>query len=103
MCGLLGFFSGCFNPDKATRLLQQMADSMAHRGPDDSGVWFDQQSQIGLGHRRLSILDLSPAGHQPMMSHSGRYAFVFNGEVYNHEILRRELTSKPDHPSGEGQ
>ena len=92
MCGLAGFLGGRFNQDNATHFLQKMADSMSHRGPDDSGVWFDEPSQIGLGHRRLSILDLSAAGHQPMMSHNGRYVFVFNGEIYNHQALRRELT-----------
>jgi len=59
--------------------------------PDDSGVFYDDSTGVGLVHRRLSILDLSPAGHQPMASHSGRYLIIFNGEVYNFEEIRKEL------------
>ena len=68
-----------------------MADTVRHRGPDDSGVWADEGAGIALGHRRLSILDLSPAGHQPMASAGGRYVIAFNGEIYNHLELRRLL------------
>jgi asparagine synthase (glutamine-hydrolysing) len=68
-----------------------MADALHHRGPDDGGVWVDEAEGIALGHRRLSILDLSPAGHQPMASGGGRYVIAFNGEVYNHLELRQEL------------
>ena len=68
-----------------------MADTLAHRGPDDSGVWTDSAAGVALAHRRLSILDLSVAGHQPMVSASGRYVIVFNGEVYNHLEIRRKL------------
>ncbi len=68
-----------------------MASTLEHRGPDDSGVWVDGTAGIVLGHRRLSIVDLSEAGHQPMNSWSGRYVMVFNGEIYNHAELRREL------------
>jgi asparagine synthase (glutamine-hydrolysing) len=70
-----------------------MADAMAHRGPDDSGVWVDSIAGIALGFRRLAIVDLSEQGHQPMRSESGRYVIVFNGEIYNHRSLRRELES----------
>jgi len=68
-----------------------MADALHHRGPDDSGVWVDPEAGIALGHRRLSIIDLSLQGQQPMRSANGRYVISFNGEVYNHKVLRREL------------
>ncbi len=68
-----------------------MADTLLHRGPDDAGVWVDEAAGITLAHRRLAILDLSPAGHQPMVSSSGRYVIAFNGEIYNHLELRAEL------------
>ena len=71
-----------------------MADTLVHRGPDDAGVWIDGEADIALGHRRLSILDLSPAGRQPLFSPSGDYVLAFNGEVYNHLELRRELIRK---------
>ena len=70
-----------------------MTRQLAHRGPDDEGVWFDAASAVALGQRRLSILDLSPLGHQPMFSPSGRYAVVFNGEIYNFAELRAELAA----------
>ena len=68
-----------------------MADALAHRGPDDHGEWTERACGIALGHRRLSILDLTPAGHQPMRSHSDRFVIAFNGEIYNHVSIRREL------------
>jgi asparagine synthase (glutamine-hydrolysing) len=73
------------------RMARGMAGSMVHRGPDDEGVWVDAEAGIALGHRRLSIVDLSPEGHQPMRSHCGRHVISFNGEVYNHKDLRRKL------------
>lgn len=75
-----------------------MTDALSHRGPDDRGTWFDEQAGIGLGHRRLAILDLSPRGHQPMLSRSGRFVLVFNGEIYNHRELRARLTGSPSGP-----
>ncbi len=72
-------------------MLQCMADTLIHRGPDDGGYWCDSEQRIGLGHRRLAIVDLSPAGHQPMVSASGRYVIAFNGEIYNHVGIREEL------------
>jgi asparagine synthase (glutamine-hydrolysing) len=68
-----------------------MASAITHRGPDDAGVWCDPKAGLALAHQRLAILDLSPAGHQPMVSSSGRYVIAFNGEIYNHLQLRREL------------
>lgn len=92
MCGLTGFFQvRGFTSVEAHALAVRMGDSIAHRGPDDSGVWVDAEVCIALAHRRLSILDLSPAGHQPMVSISGRFVIVFNGEIYNHLELRQEL------------
>src|SRR5215467_7765543 len=92
MCGLIGFLQ---SPDETELLLCQharrMADTLTHRGPDDSGVWADATAGIALGFRRLAILDLSPTGHQPMFSADGRYAVVFNGEIYNYRDLRAEL------------
>jgi asparagine synthase (glutamine-hydrolysing) len=71
-----------------------MSDRLLHRGPDDSGVWVDENAGVALAHRRLSIVDLSPAGRQPMVSASERFVLTFNGEIYNHADLRRELDSR---------
>jgi len=84
MVGYLGSVDGC-------NLLNSMAERITHRGPDDSGVWLDGSAGIALAHQRLSIVDLSSAGHQPMVSASGRYVIVFNGEIYNHLEMRGEL------------
>jgi asparagine synthase (glutamine-hydrolysing) len=92
MCGLTGFLrSGQCRENSELELARLMAREIAHRGPDDSGVWLDADAGIALAHRRLSILDLSPAGHQPMFSPSGRYVIAFNGEIYNHIHLRETL------------
>ncbi len=91
MCGIAGVLGG---PRVEASVLQRMARALAHRGPDDEGVWVDVEAGIGLGHRRLSIVDLSPAGHQPMESPSGRYVITFNGEIYNHADLRAELLAQ---------
>jgi len=93
MCGLTGILNAGKDLDSQESTLGQMADAIRHRGPDDKGIWTDAQAGIGLAHRRLSILDLSPQGHQPMVSPGGRYVIVFNGEVYNFKTLRRELDS----------
>lgn len=95
MCGIAGFFSPTNSRADAAIHLQTMLDAIAHRGPDDHGAWFDEQG-LALGHRRLSILDLSPSGHQPMTSHCGRYVMVFNGEIYNHLDLRQRLGKQID-------
>lgn len=72
-------------------MVERMVASIRYRGPDDSGIWTDRPRGVGLGHARLSVLDLTPQGHQPMLSASGRYVMVFNGEIYNHLELRQDL------------
>lgn len=91
MCGLAGFLDRGDVQADAARVARRMAGALAHRGPDDEGVWVDPASGLALAHRRLAIVDLSPAGHQPMASACGRYVLVFNGEIYNHPALRAEL------------
>jgi asparagine synthase (glutamine-hydrolysing) len=92
MCGFAGFLLGLPGAlDNPKALATRMADAITHRGPDDSGVWEDPKSGFALGFRRLSIIDLSSAGHQPMASSSGRFVIAFNGEIYNHLELRAEL------------
>lgn len=94
MCGLAGFWQPRdFSAAAARAIAEQMANRIAHRGPDDQGVWLDETAKLALAHRRLSILDLSPAGHQPMVSDSGRHVIALNGEIYNHLELRREITA----------
>ncbi|MCG2660374.1 MAG: asparagine synthase (glutamine-hydrolyzing) [Kiritimatiellae bacterium] len=92
MCGIVGI---CSNKPVADRaLLARMRDTMLHRGPDDAGEWWSLDGRVGLAHRRLSIIDLSPAGHQPMTDPSGQYVIVLNGEIYNFQELRHELEIK---------
>ncbi|MBN8947380.1 MAG: asparagine synthase (glutamine-hydrolyzing) [Rhodanobacter sp.] len=90
MCGIAGLLAPS---DTTLSLLGGMLGRLSHRGPDNNGVWRDSDCGIGLGHRRLSIIDLTPAGHQPMLSASQRHVLVYNGEIYNHVALRRELDS----------
>jgi asparagine synthase (glutamine-hydrolysing) len=93
MCGFAGFFRNTNDagPDDLTSTVLRMARTLRHRGPDDEGVWVNPQAGIALAFRRLSIVDLSPQGHQPMVSRDGRYVIAFNGEIYNHRKLRSQL------------
>ncbi len=92
MCGLAGFFRpGGIAADAARRIVESQAATLDHRGPDDAGCWIDPQVGVALGHRRLSILDLSAAGHQPMESSTERYVIALNGEIYNHREMREAL------------
>ena len=94
MCGIAGFWTlGGLGRD-AESGLRAMTNAVAHRGPDDTGAWLDPEAGVALGHRRLSILDLSVEGHQPMRSRDGRYLIVFNGEIYNFAELRRDLEAQ---------
>lgn len=96
MCGLAGLLCPHTDLDDARlrELAGAMGDALAHRGPDDKGVWADAEQGIALAHRRLSILDLSPLGHQPMASADGRYVIAYNGEVYNFAALREVLVAR---------
>jgi asparagine synthase (glutamine-hydrolysing) len=93
MCGITGFLdtSRSKSSEQLTLIARRMSTSLRHRGPEDEGVWVDPNTGIAFGHRRLSIIDLSPMGHQPMHSASGRYVITFNGEIYNFKALRQEL------------
>lgn len=91
MCGISGFLGGTTCSDEMQAIVLRMADTIRHRGPDDGGAWVEADCRIGLGQRRLSIIDLSPSGHQPMTSASGRYTIVFNGEIYNFHQVREEV------------
>ena len=94
MCGLAGVFGRIdFSSEELKGAAARMTQAIAHRGPDDAGIWVDAENGLALGFRRLAIVDLSSEGHQPMLSACGRYIIIFNGEVYNHGILRRELES----------
>ena len=99
MCGIAGIVTRSA-PDEA--LLRRMAASIGHRGPDDEGIWADAEAGIGFAHRRLSIVDLSPAGHQPMASRDGRLVLNYNGEIYNHAALRAELEAQGRGPAADG-
>ena len=93
MCGITGYIDPIGNIDNTNSVLS-MVNTLTHRGPDDSGVWVGDDGRVALGHGRLSILDLSPAGHQPMESGGGRYVVVYNGEIYNHLNIRNTLQAE---------
>lgn len=101
MCGLTGYWGSQPATDLKCAVLA-MADAIVHRGPDDAGAWADESAGLALGHRRLSIVDLSAAGHQPMHSASGRWVIAFNGEIYNHMALRDALQADKVAPAWRG-
>lgn len=92
MCGIAGILGSCEGVSNRS-IVAAMMRRIRHRGPDSSGVWADDSANVAFGHRRLAVIDLSPAGHQPMVSASGRTVLVFNGEIYNFAELRRELVA----------
>jgi asparagine synthase (glutamine-hydrolysing) len=93
MCGISGFLTRdrAISADLLRRIVSAMTQTLTHRGPDDFGEWVDREAGVALGHRRLSIIDLTPLGHQPMVSVDGRFVLTYNGEVYNYRDLREEL------------
>jgi asparagine synthase (glutamine-hydrolysing) len=99
MCGIAGFidFRRQTSVEDLRAISKRMADALRHRGPDSEGTWVDPAAGVALGHRRLAILDLSPAGHQPMVSASGRFVITYNGEIYNFQELRREFEQSGDY------
>ena len=99
MCGISGYFT-TGNRDSA--ILKRMTDAIIHRGPDSDGQWQDDEAGIALGMRRLAIMDLSPAGRQPMTSPDGRYVLVFNGEIYNFRQIRADLEAAGLAPAWRG-
>jgi asparagine synthase (glutamine-hydrolysing) len=103
MCGIAGFLGGDWSDERAVRaLLDRMAATIRHRGPDRSDIWLDRESQVGFAHTRLSIIDLSNAGNQPMDSHSGRHVIIYNGEIYNHQAIREEIARTGTAPNWNG-
>src|SRR3954447_12364364 len=97
MCGIAGIIA---ERGIAPGIVERILGPIAHRGPDDHGIWTDEEAGIGLGHRRLAIVDLSPAGHEPMHSADGRFVVTFNGEIYHHSELRKALEEAGAVPPG---
>ena len=104
MCGIAGVWHPKPSLDAETlgEHVRRISDAIAHRGPDDSGSWVDANAGVALGHRRLSIIDLSAQGHQPMVSASGRYVVTYNGEIYNYAEVRGELDASGAAPAWRG-
>ena len=102
MCGITGFLNDRPLGERDRELVSTMAARLQHRGPDAQGIWLDESAGVAFGHRRLSIIDLSAAGAQPMQSASGRYVICYNGELYNHRQLREELAGVGAAPAWRG-
>jgi asparagine synthase (glutamine-hydrolysing) len=102
MCGITGFSGSPASAGELTGVVRGMCDALVHRGPDDAGEWIDAAAGVAIGFRRLAIIDLSPAGHQPMISASTRYVATLNGEIYNFEALRAELRAEGRAPAFRG-
>jgi len=104
MCGFSGFLTSPIFPNMLNprQILARMGESLVHRGPDDGGIWFNSGDGIGFSHQRLSIVDVSNAGYQPMISESGKFVIAFNGEIYNHAVLRAELEAQGIRPTWRG-
>ena len=103
MCGIAGALALAAGGTAITEQhVSRMRDAMAHRGPDGAGTWISPDGRVGLGHRRLSIIDLSVAASQPMGNEDGALQVVFNGEIYNHQLLRKELETKGQAPTWRG-
>ena len=90
MCGITGFIS--FQVSNPINIMNNMIGTLFHRGPDNTSIWNDLNG-VNMAHSRLSIIDLSEFGNQPIFSKSGRYVMVFNGEIYNHQALRKKIDS----------
>ena len=101
MCGITGIF-GNLREEEFDNSIHEMSATLNHRGPDDAGTWINEENGVAFGHQRLSIIDLSSAGHQPMVSHCGRFTTVFNGEIYNHLQLRDKLNTSANKQSWKG-
>jgi len=101
MCGITGIF-GNLRKEEFDSSIHEMSATLNHRGPDDAGTWINEENGVAFGHQRLSIIDLSSAGHQPMVSHCGRFTTVFNGEIYNHLQLRDKLNTSANKQSWKG-
>lgn len=99
MCGIVGYWD---KRGADVSIVEQMALRIQHRGPDGAGTWLNTGGDLAMAHRRLAIIDLSPAGHQPMNSPCGRYTLVFNGEIYNHPELRKDLEREGGHFAWKG-
>jgi len=101
MCGITGIF-GNLRKEEFDSSIHEMSATLNHRGPDDAGTWINEENGVAFGHQRLSIIDLSSAGHQPMVSQCGRFTTVFNGEIYNHLQLRDKLNTSANKQSWKG-